>query len=457
MAGPATDHDLETLLTLLQQGKTDEVSRRARRGLKRAPGDAGLLFAAGLAEHASGHVLKGITKLRRAARAAPDAVAIALNLGIMLAEKGDNREAIGHLARASRLQPDDPTTLAHLGHCQLRAGDIGSARASLDQALTLSGGGDANLLRLCGMACRLDGDLAAAISHFERAVASNSRDGEAAVELGITRSMSGDLAGAERAYRQAVSAQPTNARAYRQLGNLLTRTGRFEAAVSINRQALNLSPGDLSVMYDLAHAMASSDRPDQALDLLDPLINAGKAPIDLEELAAFASFRKGDPAACIARSDRILLREPGRTAAIAYKAMAFNELGNRAAAAEILALERLVSWEIVAPPPDHATIDDFNARLIAEIEGHPSLAYSALNRSLTSGRSTGELFDAPSGAIAEFKGWSIWRWSAGVNELPSILPIRGSPRDPDEHVRAVGRTSWIRVDFMMSTFIRLAG
>lgn len=368
MAGAASSSPAE-LLALLQQGKAKEAARLATRALKRSPGDASLMFVAGLAEHAQGQTRRGITMLRRAAKREPGALAIALNLGTMLLAAGDFADAATELQRANKIQPDNADVLAQLGAALVQAGAVADAVATLASATRLNPGNAA-----------------------------------AAFWLGTALSKQGDHAAAERAYRSAIAINPAHVSAHRQLGSMLTRIGRFADAVQVNTAALNLSPGDGAIIYDLGQALASSGETGRAIACLDAVLNSGKAPPDFAELAAYATFRSGDPADCIRRCDAILDQYPGRTVAIAYKAMALNELGDREGAARLLDLDHLVSARIVEPPAAYTSLDTFNTALVAEIEAHPSLEYSPLNRSLTRGRSTGELFEEPAGAIADFRG-----------------------------------------------------
>jgi len=385
-SGTAAPVSASDMLALVQQGRASEAARRASRALKKAPRDPSLLFVAGLAEHASGQTRRGITYLKRAAKLEPGALAIALNLGTMMLAAGDTAMAKVELERAYALQPGNAEVLTQLGIAQVRTGDPEAATESLQAAL--QGAPD---------------------------------NPEAAFWLGTAWSRLGGFDAAERAYRDAIRLNPAHVAAHRQLGNMLTKIGRFAEAATVNEAALRLAPGDGAVLYDLAHALASSDAPDRALDRLDPVIASGKAPPDFAELAAFAAFRKGDVADCIRRCDAILEQHPGRTTALAYKAMAQNELGQRAEAAELMALDRLVTSRIVVPPEGYGSLDAFNTALVSEIEAHPSLQYSPLNRSLTRGRSTDELFEHPAGAIAAFRK---------VVEAAVADRVRDNPIDP---------------------------
>lgn len=378
-SGAAPAVSASDLLALVQQGKASEAARRASRALKKTPRDPSLLFVAGLAEHANGQTRRGITHLKRAAKLEPGALAIALNLGTMLRSVGDFAAAIAELERAKAMQPGNMEVL----------GQLGMALVQADQPEP-------------------------AIVNLQAAMAGSPENAELAFWLGTACSKVGDHAAAERAYQSAIRLNPAHVSAHRQLGNMLTKIGRFADAAVVNKAALRLSPGDGAVIYDLAHALASSDAPEEALACLDPVIATGKAPPDFSELAAFAAFRAGDAEDCIRRCDAILDRFPGRTTAIAYKGMALNEIGQREAAAELMAMERMVSSAIVEPPAGYDSLEGFNAALVAEIEGHPSLQYSPLNRSLTRGRSTDELFENPAGAIAAFRQVienAVARWS----------------------------------------------
>lgn len=359
---------LNAATSALRAGNGAEARRIGRKALKQAPTLPAALLVCGLAERACGEPARAVRLLREAARREPGVAVIHQHLGVTLGMAGDWPAAADALGTLVRLAPREPAAHRLLGIAQQHAGQPEAALTALSRALELAPHDQEARLAMAGVLT--------ALGEFDEAV---------------------------EAYQAVLAQVPGHPSAGRALAHLLNKIGRFAEAVPLHRRELAGRPDDVDVIFELAYALAVTDAAPEAVDLLRATLERHPDNIPLRELLALAHMRAGDPAACIATSDSVLAKVPDNTSALAYKSMALNELGRREEAAFLIDTERLVHAVEFAPPVGHDSIEAFNAALIDAILKHPSLSYNPLNRSLSRGRSTGELFDAPDGVIAGFR------------------------------------------------------
>lgn len=359
---------LNAATAALRQGRGRDALALGRKALKRAPDEPAALFVMGVAERTAGSAEKAAKHLKRAAERDRRAPAVHQQLGLVLGQLGRWDDAAAALRQAAELAPRDAALLTQLGVACQQAGLVDEALASYRRAAELAPD-NAEIRYNIGTALMRKDEVMEAIAAFEATLALN----------------------------------PEHAAAIRHLGHLQSKVGAFESAAIWHRRALRNQPGELQITFDLAYALAVAGSADEAVALLHQALSAGGASVKLLELLAFCEMRAGRAADCIATCERVLSRHPTSTSALAYKSMALNELGERQAAAFLIDVGRLAMLHRADAPSGFESLAAFNAAFIAALEAHPSLRYSPINRSLTRGRSTGELFEAPDGAIAVFK------------------------------------------------------
>jgi uncharacterized protein (TIGR02466 family) len=251
---------------------------------------------------------------------------------------GRLREAEALCRQVLRAQPNHPTALNLLGTIARQAGRPEAAAALLRKAVAAAPGyADAHYN--LGNALRDCGDRRGAVAAYDAALALKPGMAGWHNNRGVALLDEGDAAGAEQAFRRAISLKPDYAEAHGNLGNALTKQERLADAVAAYRQAAAINPRFAGALANLGGA----------------LIKAGDTAAALDPLNAALAL------------DRQHVR------ATAYKAIALRELGRDAEADYLENVELLIGADRPPAPPGYASIEAFNAALIADIRVHPTL------------------------------------------------------------------------------------
>ena len=298
----------------------------------------------------------------------------ALKASALIAFRLDSvEEAAALLQRAVALDAGDAGARNDLGNVLLAAGRIDAALSSYRRAVEIDPEQAETYVNL-GQALRAKGDLDGAAEALNRAAALRPDHAGTLLRIGLIRHAKGDLDGAEGSLRHSLSIDPQNAEACFGLANVLYAQGRLEDAVAAYGQAATLRA-----------------------DILDASFEVGKPR------HVHAHLDRGDPGAALKACDDLLARHPGQSGALAMKAVALWQAGEKDRARSLLDFDRLLREERCAPPANFADMAAFNAALAAHVRGHPTLRAAPESYSMERGQSTGELLPG-SGAAAAFGG-----------------------------------------------------
>lgn len=285
-------------------------------------------------------------------------------------------EAAALLQRAVALDDGDAGAHNDLGNVLQAAGRLDAALAAYRRAVDIDPSRPETHLNL-GQALRASGDLDGAAEAFGRAATLRPDHAGTLLRIGLLHHAKGDLDEAAHAFRRAIAIEPDNAEAHFTLGNVLYAVGRLDEAVETYGQAAALRT-----------------------DILDASFEVGKPR------HVHAHLDRQDPRAALAVCDALLARRPGQSGALAMKAVALREAGEREAARTLLDFDRLLRRERCAVPAGFADMASFNGALAAHVRTHPTLREAPESYSMERGRSTGELLPghgaaAAFGALAE--------------------------------------------------------
>ena len=280
-------------------------------------------------------------------------------------------EAAALLHRAVAIDDRDSGAHNDLGNVLQAAGRLDAAIAAYRRAVALAPDRAEAHLNL-GQALRVTGDLDGAAEALGRAAALRPDHAGTRLRIGLVHHAKGDLDAAALAFRQALAIEPENAQAHFALGNVLYAQGRLDEAIDA---------------YNRAAALRA--------DILDASFEVGKPR------HVHAHLDRGDPRAAVAACDDLLARHPGQSGALAMKAVALREAGERDGARTLLDFDRLLRPERCAPPAGYADVAAFNAALSGIVRDHPTLRQAPESYSMERGQSTGELLPGR-GAAADF-------------------------------------------------------
>ena len=278
------------------------------------------------------------------------------------------REAMAICRKLLTAMPKQPAVLGLAGLLALQLDDAGEAVAMLTLAVELRPDA-ADLHYNLANALRRLGRLDEAVATYRRAATYGPDLLPVRNNLGAALQALGRHAEAANAFRQALRLAPNDAELHRNLGIALEGAGQLDDAIAAYRRALALKPGWPQAYRNLTNALLTTQ----------------------------------DAAGTIALCDAWLKVEPGALEAIGLKAVALDEIGDRAGARRLVDLDRFVRQiAIPAPPPGYASLGAFNAALARHLLADPTLAVPGQSDVHYHGpafRTTGELFDRPSGPL----------------------------------------------------------
>ena len=282
-------------------------------------------------------------------------------------------EAAAYLHRAIALDAGDAGAHNDLGNVLLATGRVDAALAAYRRAVEIDPERAETHVNL-GQALRVKGDLDGAAEALARAAALRPGHAGTMLRIGLVHHAKGDLDKAEQTFLQVLAIEPQNAEACFGLANVVYAQGRLEDAVAAYGQAATLRA-----------------------DILDASFEVGKPR------HVHAHLDRADPGAALKACDDLLARQPGQSGALAMKAVALWEAGEKDQARSLLDFDGLLRQERCAPPASFADMATFNAALAAHVRGHPTLRAAPESYSMERGQNTGELLPG-NGAATAFGG-----------------------------------------------------
>ena len=302
-------------------------------------------------------------------------------------------------------RPDHRDALKAAALVSFRLDAVDEAAALLQRAVVLDDG-DAGALNDLGNVLQAAGRIDAALTAYRRAVEIDPERAEAHVNFGQALRAKGDLDGAAEALARAATLRPGHAGTMLRIGLVHHAQGDLDSAAHALHQTLAIEPENAEACFALGNVLYAQGRLDEAVetygqaatlraDILDASFEVGKPR------QVHAHFDRGQPRAALKACDDLLARQPGQSGALAMKAVALWEAGEKDQARSLLDFDRLLRQEHCAPPANFADMSTFNATLAAHVRDHPTLQAAPESYSMERGQSTGELLPGR-GAVAAF-------------------------------------------------------
>jgi tetratricopeptide (TPR) repeat protein len=260
--------------------------------------------------------------------------------------------------------------MAALYRAGKRAEALGVCRQILSVAPRL-----ADVLMIAGRLAAELGEDAEAISFYEAAIAQKRDFAEAHYSLGNALMRLGRVAAAAEAYGRAARHRPDLLPAHNNLGNALLSLERWDEAAKAYRRALALDPGIAEQHRNLGIALQQGGHGEAALAAFRQALALKPGWSRTHANIANLLLERGEAAAVVEACDRWLGVLPGTIEAIGLKSVALEQLGERAAAQDLVDLERFVRViQFDAAPPGFAGMAAFNRALAEHALHHPTLA-----------------------------------------------------------------------------------
>jgi len=326
-----------------------------------------------------------------------------------------------------------------------RAGRSAEALASCQQLLLLEPE-RADALGLAGSLAMKLGDPVRAEAYYRAAIARDSRFMEAHFNLGNVLVRLGRPADAISEFRRAIELNPDLAAAQTALGGALHALGELGEAVQCFTHALRLEPKTAHFHRNLAVALLAAGEPARALDHFRQAVALRPNwPKGLQSLAG-AAMEMGAWDQALDACRAWLKCSPANVEALGLASIALSELGESAAAQQLMDLDRMVQvLELRAPPPGFTTLSEFNAQLVRHALEHPSLHVAPIEEDARTKASrlaaiyncptlrvTGEYCSDSQPATRALRGWvasAVNQYLAHLaRELPEHPFVAGAPK-----------------------------
>jgi Tfp pilus assembly protein PilF len=176
-----------------------------------------------------------------------------------------------------------------LGMALLRSGDERRAQAYIDHIFKDGESAEGRLLM--GMALMSRQDFPAAVKELVRAVELNPELPTVHLAYGRALLATGDRERAWRAFRRAAEQAPDSFDANLALGNVLRLEQRYDEALVYLRRASNVRPNDIGLRHALAASYLGAGDAEQALELLEPLVQDAPDFVDAHVLLGTTYYR----------------------------------------------------------------------------------------------------------------------------------------------------------------------
>ena len=383
----------------LRAGKPDQALALCREALAANPGDAQALNLTGIACFQTGKPEEALDVLKTAVAFSPDDPEIRTNLGNVLAALGQIEEAEFAYQDALKADPEYGEAAFNHGVLLETTGRRADALTAYQRALEITPDHAAARLGL-GNVLRAMDRLDAARIAYQAALKHNPALAEARINLAAVLQELGDFEAAAEQCRQALETAPEMTEAHYNLGIALQEMGHYEEANAAYGQVLADNPDHAAAALNIGYGLQQTGRLKEAASAFSRALEIdsefAKAAVNLADLR----LQQGNPDKALGVCDAFLEHDPGNTALLAFRALVLSDLGDQAAARNLIDFDRFLQPVTIAPPAGYDSLAAFNAALCDHVLAHPTLTFAPQSHATREGRHSGELLSEPRGPVA---------------------------------------------------------
>ena len=177
----------------------------------------------------------------------------------------------------------------------------------------------------------------------------------------------------------------------------LADNGRLDEARELCDRAIALDGQSPIGFAILASVLIDQDRIADAAEAARLAISRAPRDPALLNLASGVALRLGQAGFALDHAEACLALAPGNARAVAHAAIALAQLGRDDEAGTLLDFDRLLKIVWPPAPPGFASVEEFNAALVAALTGRPDLSTRHVARTLVGGARLEDSFalDAP--------------------------------------------------------------
>lgn len=255
-------------------------------------------------------------------------------------------------------------------------------------------------LNLYGILASQRGDAKNAVKRLRRAVANDGDTLDYRINLGIVLESTGDFVAAYDCYAAALERAPRNGDILSRLAEAAKECNRYEDLASALSVLCAANPDYPDAHFLLGLTMNMLHRFEAAVEALHRATSLAPDLIQAHSNLASALMDLGRPGEALAACEETLQRNPGDSFALATKAIALAEAGERAQLNRLIDFDSLLEVRTLDAPAGYAGIEAFNAALEEAVLAHPSLRLDPNHRSCHFADQTDDIFLEPAEPFA---------------------------------------------------------
>ncbi|MFQ5618804.1 MAG: tetratricopeptide repeat protein [Rhodospirillales bacterium] len=359
-------------------------------------------FQMAVRHYESGRLAEAEGALAQIQRAQPDVPDVLHLLALIALRTERPGIAVGHLEKAVAATPDSADLHDLLSSALVADGRVEAAATALERAISLKPDfADAHYN--LGNVLKRMGRLEESLGHYAKASALAPDFADAHYNLGLALKESGRIGDAVTAYRRALAIDPEDAEAHTSLGSALQASGEPDEAMAAYRRALEIDPGYAEAHNNLGLVLYASGKPGEAVAAYRRALEIKPELVKAHHNLGEALLEQGNGRAALDACEACLKLDPGNTAALATRAIALAETGDRDGARFLIDFDRLLQITRLDAPDGFDAVADFNRALERHIHAQPTLAFDPVRYPTRSGRNTNDLLLGAKGPIAAFE------------------------------------------------------
>lgn len=410
----STHQNLGTVYLAL--GRTDEALESFRNAVRLDPDSPDAHFNLGVAFQQANRFEEATHQYEETLATDPGFMDAQVNLAAIHLSRDHNRTCIDVSTKFLERNPENYRLRLRRGRAYRQIGYLTDAARDLDEAAKIAPGDPAVAVERGGLLA-VSGQLEAAISLLHGVPKSAPEFGRAATELASALSELGRFDEALEALNDATAREPESAERHSFLGETLQRLGRTDEALAAHQRAIEIDGKLVAARLAYGRTLIAQGLRPQADAELERATDLSPMLVLPHVLRVQIKAEEGRYAEALEICERYLTSNPSERSMLAIKALLLHELGEEAAAGELVDFDRFIKQTEIDPPAGFADLHSFNRALTGHVRAHPTLVPSPESHATRGGLHTGLLLVEPKGPFEPFERIL---WNAAREYLDSV-------------------------------------
>jgi tetratricopeptide (TPR) repeat protein len=396
----STHQNLGTVFLAL--GRTAEALESFQNAVRLDPESTDAHFNLGVAHQQAKRFAEATQQYEETLGIDPGFTDAQVNLAAMYLFRGHYRRCIDVSTTFLERNPENYRLRLGRSRAYREIGYLTDAARDLDEAAKISPD-DPEVAVERGALFAVSGRLEEATTLLRKVLKSAPEIDRAEMELVSVLSELGRFDEALEALNEATARGPDSAERCSFLGEILQRLGRTDEARAAHQRAIELDGELAAARLAYARTLIAQGLRVEADAELERAIDLSPMTVWAHVLRVEIKTAEGAYAEALDICERYLLSNPSERTMLAAKALLLNELGEEAAARELVDFERFIRQTEIDPPEGFLDLHSFNRALTSHVRAHPSLVQSPESHATRGGMHTGLLLVEPKGPFEPFE------------------------------------------------------